>query len=130
MFTLRSVYKYLVYLGLWTGITALICFGCGADWMTFGVGGGLLVVLAYILGPTMKYDVRSIPFDDTTVNIPDWVYGTVLVVSIVAMLVYSVYFGNPNNANSMAIIPFDSTVPSWMSVTTYSGELVNRYNIL
>ena len=132
MFTLRSFYRYSMSLLMWTGITMVICAGCGADLVYFGLGGVLLVLLGYFKLPTAEEDVKVWTFNEgegcTMAKIPDWVYWVVLVVSVAAMFIYAATLGTPAHAD--AIVPFDSTVPAWMKVTTYSGELVSRYNVL
>ena len=132
MFTLRSFYRYSMSLLMWTGLTMIICYASGADLVLFGFGGVLLALLGYSQLPTAKEDIKVWNFNEadsfTMAMIPDWVYWVVLVVSVAAMFIYAAILGTPAHVD--AIVPFDSTVPSWMEVTTYSGELVNRYNVL
>ena len=133
MFTLKSFYRYAVYMGWWAGITAVVCYMCGAA-LDFLLGGILLTAACYILGPNKKLDaeLKVCTFDDRTWAIDQlpWAILAILVVGFAACFIYAIYFGSYHNADSMAIVPFDGTVPSWMQVTTYSGELVNRYNYL
>jgi hypothetical protein len=134
MFTLQAFYKYSVYMAFWTGITAIICYMGGADVVTFGLGGLLLTAVAYVLGPNNvnDKDLKVCTFNSDSYDIArhTWAIFGIIVISTIIMLVYSIYFGSIQPANDIAIVPFDMTVPNWMEVTTYSGELANRYNML
>ena len=131
MFTLKSFYRYIVYMGWWTGITAVVCYMCGAA-LDFLLGGILLTVACYILGPNKKLDaeLKVCTFDDRTwaIDQHSWAMFAIIVISTIIMLVYSMYCGT--NTDSLAIAPFDMTVPSWMEITTYSGKLISMNNVV
>jgi hypothetical protein len=134
MFSGVSFYRYGMSLLMWLGITMVICAGCGADLVYFGLGGITLLIIGYSQMPEDRKheDIKVWTFNlgDSIIDhaIPAWVPVLILAVSVVGMFLYAGI--SHNTTSDMAIVPFDMTVPNWVTVwdnNTYAAHMARDF---